>query len=102
LNDAAIAAGQRVQAALAVVGPELGGLLVDVCCLLVGLEEVERNRRWPRRCAKVVLRLALGQLARYYGLAPPEAIGQHRRSHHWGRDGYRPEIDGGAPTAGGE
>lgn len=76
-TDATIAARQRVNQALEVAGPEFSGLLLDVCCFLKGLADLEQDRGWPARSAKVVLQLGLDRLARHYGYAA-QTIGQAR------------------------
>lgn len=96
ITDAVIAAKQRVTRALAAVGPELSGILVDVCCYEQGLEYCERAGGWPARSAKLVLQMALTRLARHYGLLPPEATPgpAHGQIRKWGAADYRPTIDG--------
>lgn len=95
MSDRALAARDRVNKALAAVGPELAGILVDVCCCFQGLEATEKRAGWPRRSGKVILLLALTRLARHYGLKPDEKETTRksgRNIRHWGEDDYRPVI----------
>lgn len=90
LTDSALEARARVNRAVTAMGPELSGVALDVCCFQKGLEIVERERQWPVRSAKLILRVALMTLARHYAPPPREA----RRSHAWGAEGYRPDSNG--------
>jgi hypothetical protein len=78
MADVVVAARQRVELALQAVGPELSGMLLDVCCFLKGIEQAERNGGWPQRAGKVVLQLGLAHLARHYGLDRQQQNGPAR------------------------
>lgn len=96
LGLSALAARERVTAALAAVGPELADVLLDVCCYLMGLAETEKGHGWPRRSGKIILQIALSRLADHYGLQGAEgacANGRRKRISHWGDADFRPSLD---------
>ncbi len=78
-SERTLAARQRVSRAMETVGPDFAGLLLDVCCFLKGLDDVERERSWPARSGKIALQLGLNALARHYGYAT-HAIGPRRQA----------------------
>lgn len=88
--EAVLAARIRVEKAIETVGPELAGILVDICCFLKGLQQVEAERGWPARSAKIMLKSALAALDRHY--RPQHA--RVRRAFHWGAPGFRPTMAG--------
>lgn len=65
-SDGARAARERLEAALADLGPGLGDIALRCCCYLEGLETAERRMGWSARSGKIVLRIALVRLQRHY------------------------------------
>jgi hypothetical protein len=68
------------------------GVVIDVCGWLKGLQEVERDRGWPRRSAKLVLRIGLEEVAQHFGFGP-YAVGKNRVSQRSWRDAERPPLE---------
>ena len=60
------AQADRVALALRDLGPGMGDIVLRVCCFLEGIELTERRLGWSARSGKVVLRLALMRLERFY------------------------------------
>lgn len=62
---------------------ECAGVLIDVCGFEKGLQQIEAERQWPRRSAKLVLRMGLEEAAFHFGLSP-DAVGRSaNRDRNW-------------------
>jgi hypothetical protein len=92
LSDLALTARENLHTALDAVGPELSGILFQVCCLAGGLEQAELQLNLPRRAGKAVLQLALTRLARHYGFKKPLRHRGPSDIGHWATADFRPQI----------
>lgn len=72
---AVLAAKDRVMDALAALGPGLDRVVFAACIRETGLTRIEREECWPKRSAKIALKLGLTRLAVHYGMkrAQPSA-----------------------------
>lgn len=89
LTNSAVAARQRFDAALSGLGTDLSGVVADICCFLKGFEQVEMERKWPKRSAKFMLKAGLAVLSLYYWPQAP----QNQKMRRWGTPDYRPELN---------
>ncbi|SEM85984.1 hypothetical protein SAMN04488011_101715 [Palleronia pelagia] len=60
------AARARLHAVMQDLGPGLGDVVLRACCLLEGMEPIERRMGWAARSGKIVLRIGLERLKRHY------------------------------------
>ncbi len=67
-EDTALQARERLEAALACLGPGLGEIALRCCCYQQGIETAEQDLGWSARSGKIVLRIALERLTRFYAL----------------------------------
>lgn len=90
IGDMAADARRALGRIMAALPADCAGVLFDVCGLEKGLQQVEQERGWPRRSAKLVLRIGLDQLARHFGI-DIVATGRDRgRLEGWIGEGARP------------
>ena len=82
-SDSAAAARQKLNRLAAMLPPDCWGVLIDCYGLGKGLQLIETERRWPRRSAKLVLRIGLDQLAAQFGLAPHATGGERVPAQSW-------------------
>jgi hypothetical protein len=69
VGDMAADARRRFNALLAELPPDCARVVFDIAAELRGLQEIETDAGWPRRSAKLVLRIGLEQVARSLGLS---------------------------------
>jgi hypothetical protein len=68
-SERQLAAKTRFDGAVAAAGPGLADVLWRVVCAGEALPDAERALSWPARSGKLVLRLALDRVARFYRIA---------------------------------
>ena len=66
VSDRALDASRRIDRALDFVGEDLNEILKLICLEMLGLEKAEKKLGWPRRSGKLVLKIALRRLSRFY------------------------------------
>lgn len=75
LSDTSVDARKKLSVVAKAMSPDCWGVLSDVCLFDKGLQVIEVERCWPRRSAKLVLRIGLDQVASQMGLGEL-AVGQ--------------------------
>jgi len=65
-------------------------VVIDVCGYEKGLQDIERERGWPRRSAKLVLRIGLDALATRFGLTTAATGATRTSTRNWLGVGARP------------
>ena len=83
IGDLAADARKQLAEIHEVLPRDCAGVVMDVCGLLKGLQLVEAERGWPRRSAKLVLRIGLDRLAEVWGLGAVAVGAEARRPRTW-------------------
>ena len=99
ISEKVIAAKQRLFKAMDILGPEMSSIVLEVCCLMSGLESAEKALGWPRRSGKLVLQIALSKLSIHYGIAKADSKTVRKQAIiHWGQEGYQPRVPARSTT----
>ena len=83
LADSAADARKRLALLARRLPADCWGVLTDVCLYDRGLQDIEQTRSWPRRSAKLVLRIALEQVAAALGLGEGGIGPDHAEMRAW-------------------
>lgn len=83
LTDMAADARKAVAAIHHALPRDCAEVVLDVCGLEKGLQQVETERGWPRRSAKLVLRIGLDRLAEVWGIDAVAVGRESGRQRAW-------------------
>jgi hypothetical protein len=83
IADSALDARRVLGNLLDTLPRDCAGVVLDVCGMLKGLQAVEAERGWPRRSAKIVLRIGLEQAAMALGLGTVAQGRERGRMNGW-------------------
>jgi len=90
LGNCAIDAKKILHDRLSSLPADCAGVVMDVCGFQKGLQLVETERRWPRRSAKLILRIGLEQLAVQSGLGTVATGRISSKINSWMQENSRP------------
>lgn len=90
LTDMAMDARRQMESLCVSMPADCRGVLLDVCGFEKGLQVIEAERGWPRRSAKLVLRIGLEQLATCFGLSASAVGKAHKPLVKWMGEGAKP------------
>ena len=94
IGDMAVDARRQLAELYRALPADCADLVIDICGFEKGLQEVETERGWPRRSAKLVLRIGLEAVAQRFGLTPIATGLATRRNRSWLDEGARPDEFG--------
>jgi uncharacterized protein DUF6456 len=92
LADMALDARARIASLKADMTPDCFSVLIDVCGYLKGLQQIEVERRWPRRSAKIVLRIALDVAATHFGIHAVARGPANGKTRNWSETANRMDM----------
>jgi hypothetical protein len=90
VGDMALDARRQLAEIYSALPRDCADVVIDVCGYEKGLQDIERERGWPRRSAKLVLRIGLDALAARFGLSSSATGRQVGATRSWLGEGARP------------